>query len=115
MGDHLRLVQVVGNLLANAIRYTPENGVIQVELARIQDVVELSITDSGVGIEPERIEGIFDLYVRGSASSARKTDGLGLGLSLVKGLVTGHGGSVHVESRGRNLGSRFYIRLDAIN
>lgn len=114
MGDHLRLVQVVGNLLANAIRYTPENGVIQVELARIQVAVELSITDSGVGIEPEKIEGIFDLYVRGSASTTRKTDGLGLGLSLVKGLVTAHGGSVHVESRGSNLGSKFSIRLAAI-
>jgi PAS domain S-box-containing protein len=115
LGDSIRLVQVAGNLLANAIRYTPTNGVIQVELARLQDAVELSITDSGVGIEPERIAGIFDLYVQGSKSSARKTDGLGLGLSLVKGLVTAHGGSVKVESRGSNLGSRFAIQIPAMN
>lgn len=115
MGDNTRLVQVAGNLLANAIRYTPANGVIQVALSKIQDVIELSITDSGIGIEPERISGIFDLYVRGSKSSARKTDGLGLGLSLVKGLVTAHGGSVSVKSRGQNLGSCFSIQIPAVD
>jgi PAS domain S-box-containing protein len=115
MGDSTRLVQVAGNLLANAIRYTPANGVIQVALSRMQDAIELSITDSGIGIEPERIAGIFDLYVQGSKSSVRKKDGLGLGLSLVKGLVTAHGGSVKVESKGRNLGSRFAIQIPAID
>lgn len=115
MGDSTRLVQVAGNLLANAIRYTPANGVIQVALSKIQNVIELSITDSGIGIDLDRINGIFDLYVQGSKSSARKTDGLGLGLSLVKGLVTAHGGSVKVESRGRNLGSRFSIHIPAID
>jgi PAS domain S-box-containing protein len=115
MGDSTRLVQVAGNLLANAIRYTPADGLIQVALSRVQHAIELSITDSGVGIDPERIAGIFDLYVQGSKSSSRKTDGLGLGLSLVKGLVTAHGGSVKVESRGINLGSRFSIQIPAID
>jgi PAS domain S-box-containing protein len=115
MGDSTRLVQVVGNLLANAVRYTPDYGLIQVALSRVQNAIELSITDSGVGIDPERIAGIFDLYVQGSKSSARKTDGLGLGLSLVKALVTAHGGSVRAESRGSNLGSRFSIQIPALD
>ena len=115
MGDSTRMVQVAANVLANAIRYTPENGVIQVALSRIQNSIELSITDSGIGIDAERIAGIFDLYVQGSKTSARKTDGLGLGLSLVKALVTAHGGSVTAESMGNNLGSHFSIRLPAID
>ena len=115
MGDRTRLVQVAGNVLANAIRYTPASGVIQVALSRIQNFIELSITDSGIGIDSERIAGIFDLYVQGSKTSARKTDGLGLGLSLVKALVIAHGGSVTAESMGINLGSHFSIRIPAID
>jgi PAS domain S-box-containing protein len=115
MGDRTRLVQVAGNVLANAIRYTPANGVIQVALSRVENSIELSITDSGIGIDSERIAGIFDLYVQGSTPSARRSDGLGLGLSLVKTLVTAHGGSVTAESMGKNLGSHFSIRIPAVN
>ena len=115
MGDRTRLVQVAGNVLANAIRYTPENGVIQVVLSRIQNSINLSITDSGIGIDSERIAGIFDLYVQGGKMRARRTDGLGLGLSLVKALVTAHGGSVTAESMGKNLGSHFSIQIPAID
>ncbi len=112
-GDRARLVQVLGNLLGNAIRYTPEGGRIVVELADAcgQDHALLSVTDNGIGMSAELLPNLFDLFTQAHRSSDSRNSGLGLGLALVKTLVEAHGGSVLASSPGAGQGSRFEIRL----
>ncbi|KQQ33471.1 hypothetical protein ASF61_10350 [Duganella sp. Leaf126] len=112
-GDHTRLVQVVGNVLGNAVRYTPEGGAIAITLARAGDSITLRIADNGMGIPADRLATIFDMYSQVHQSTLRKSDGLGLGLSLVRALVSLHGGSVAAASDGVQSGSCFTIRLPA--
>lgn len=110
-GDQTRLVQVVVNLLGNAARYTPDNGQIMVYVQVVDDACCLTVTDNGIGIEADSLPAVFDLYVQAERSSDRAKGGLGLGLALVKSLVELHGGTVSVNSDGRDLGSSFSIRL----
>ena len=110
-GEAVRLVQVAGNLLANAIRYTPQGGAITVTLARNAGMVELSIADNGIGISKELIPRLFDLYVQAEQTSTRGTSGLGLGLALVKSLLEAHAGSVSAASEGRGHGSTFLVSI----
>ena len=113
LGDHVRLVQVLGNVLGNAVRYTPEGGAIALALGRAGDTVTVSVTDNGIGIPADRLATIFDMYSQVHQSTVRKSDGLGLGLSLVRALVELHGGSVAAASAGAGSGSRFTITLPA--
>ena len=110
-GDQTRLVQVVSNLLSNAARYTPDNGNIRLTLMTERDSFVLKIVDNGVGIEPAAIPVLFDLYVQAERSTNRKNGGLGLGLALVKSLVELHGGTVTVESDGKDRGCTFIVTL----
>ena len=110
-GEEVRLVQVVGNLLANAIRYTHDGGKIVVTLARNAGVIELTIVDNGIGIAKELIPRLFDLYVQAEQSTQRGSSGLGLGLALVKSLLEAHGGSVSAASAGTGHGSTFLVRV----
>jgi PAS domain S-box-containing protein len=110
-GDEVRLVQVVSNLLNNAARYTPEGGRIVVSLARESAEAVLRVRDNGVGIDPRRLDAIFDLFVQGHDQARARGDGLGLGLSLVKKLVELHGGSVAARSDGAGRGAEFIVRL----
>jgi PAS domain S-box-containing protein len=112
-GDRTRLVQVVGNLLGNAARYTPDGGRIDVELQREQDLVSLAIRDSGVGIAPAKIAGLFDLYTQVDRTSDRNSSGLGLGLTLVRTLAELHGGTVSAFSDGEGAGSTFTLKIPA--
>ncbi len=111
LGETVRLVQVVGNLLANAIRYTPDGGIISVTLARDALLVDVSIDDNGIGIARELLPRLFDLYVQGERSSQRGSGGLGLGLALVKSLVEAHGGTVNAASEGMGNGSTFKVSI----
>ncbi len=111
--DEDRLVQVVANLLSNAAKYTPPRGRIEVEGRRNGDGVELVVRDSGMGISPELLPEIFNLFVQGERTLARSEGGLGLGLAIVKVIVEMHGGTVSVSSEGRGKGSAFTIRLAA--
>ena len=113
-GDAVRLEQVVVNLLENAVKYTPAGGRIHVSVERHGDEAVLSVTDSGVGISAATLPRIFDLFVQARTSLDRAGGGLGVGLTLVRRLVTMHGGIVTAESEGRGRGSRFVIRLPAI-
>ena len=110
-GEAVRLVQVVGNLLANAIRYTPDGGLINVTLGSADGVARLAIDDNGIGIKAELIPRLFDLYVQAEQTSARGVGGLGLGLALVKSLLEAHGGSVSAMSDGMGQGSTFLIHI----
>lgn len=110
-GDRTRLLQVVSNLLSNAARYTPEGGLITVSLSVDGPGVALGIKDNGIGLGPELLPYLFDLYVQAERSADGKNGGLGLGLALVKSLVEAHGGEVVAESSGQGLGSMFTVRL----
>jgi CheY-like chemotaxis protein/two-component sensor histidine kinase len=110
-GDAGRLQQVVWNLLTNAIKFTPRGGRVQVVLERVNSHLELIVTDSGVGIEPEFLPHVFERFRQADASTTRHYRGLGLGLSIVKQLVELHGGSVRVKSSGQGQGSTFTLML----
>lgn len=114
LGDALRLGQVVSNLLTNAAKYTPRGGDISIRAERIDDEIVLSVRDSGVGIAPETLPHVFDMFVQARQSIDRSQGGLGLGLTLVRNLVEGHRGSVTARSRGLGKGSEFVVRLPAL-
>ncbi|MCR5868553.1 ATP-binding protein [Aquincola sp. J276] len=109
--DATRMVQVVANLLHNAIKYTPDAGQIQLAGAVSQDQAVIEVADSGVGIPPEDQERLFDLFTQLPHTAGRAQGGLGIGLSLVKSLVDLHGGQVRVHSKGLGHGSRFIVHL----
>jgi PAS domain S-box-containing protein len=110
-GDSTRLEQVVSNLLDNALKYTPAGGRVAVTLSAEGREAFLRVRDSGVGIIPDMLPYVFDVFVQGHRSLDRPEGGLGLGLSLVKQLVELHGGRVGVRSEGPGQGSEFEVRL----
>jgi PAS domain S-box-containing protein len=110
-GDPTRLQQVIWNLLNNAIKFTPNGGKITVTLERVNSHLEVSVIDTGEGITPEFLPNVFDRFRQQDASTARRHDGLGLGLSIVKQLVELHGGSVRAKSPGPGRGSTFIVTL----
>jgi signal transduction histidine kinase/ActR/RegA family two-component response regulator len=111
MGDPDRLQQVVWNLLSNAIKFTPRGGHVQVSLARVSSHVEITVSDSGQGIEPELLPHVFERFHQGDSSSTRRHGGLGIGLALVRHLAELHGGGVSVRSAGIGHGATFTVRL----
>jgi len=110
-GDRMRLAQVFLNLLNNAAKYTPEGGVIRLSAAVEGGDAVVRITDNGVGIAPELLPRIFDLFVQGSRTLDRTEGGLGIGLALVREIVRLHGGIITAESAGNGRGSEFTVRL----
>ncbi|TDR45951.1 signal transduction histidine kinase [Tahibacter aquaticus] len=110
-GDPQRLTQVFGNLLNNACKYTLTGGRIDLGVAVDGGQVVVSVRDSGIGIPPERLRDVFDLFVQVDTSLERSQGGLGIGLTLVRRLIEMHGGSVRAHSDGVGLGSRFEVRL----
>jgi PAS domain S-box-containing protein len=113
-GDRTRLVQVVANLLNNAIRYTPSNGIISAHVTVKNSKAIISVVDNGVGVLPTLAPHVFDLFTQGERSSDRSQGGLGLGLALVKSLVELHDGGVSVHSDGAGKGSEFIVELPQI-
>ena len=111
LGDVTRLRQVVSNLLGNAIKFTPKNGSITVALRRLESDVELSIADTGQGIDPEFLPFLFDLFRQQDSGMNRRSQGLGIGLAIAKKLVEMHGGRIAADSDGPGKGSTFSIRL----
>jgi signal transduction histidine kinase len=111
LGDRTRLVQVLSNLLSNAIRYTDRGGLIRIVLEKRGKMALLRVSDNGRGIGAELMPRLFDLYVQAELSADRTGGGLGLGLALVKNLVEAHGGAVTVDSAGDGQGSAFTVQL----
>jgi signal transduction histidine kinase/DNA-binding response OmpR family regulator len=112
-GDATRLGQVVSNLLTNAAKYTASGGKVAVVAAREGDEVVLRVRDSGIGIPPEVLPHIFEMFVQERQALDRSQGGLGLGLAIVKSLVVLHGGTVSAHSEGRGRGSELILRLPA--
>ncbi|MEO8166344.1 MAG: ATP-binding protein, partial [Betaproteobacteria bacterium] len=113
-GDPVRLSQVIGNLLTNAVKYTDLNGHIAIAARREHDQVVLSIKDDGIGIAPDVLPHIFDLFVQADHSATRSQGGLGIGLTLVKNLVGMHAGTVEARSAGLSKGAEFIVRLPSL-
>jgi signal transduction histidine kinase/BarA-like signal transduction histidine kinase len=117
-GDVQRLQQILRNLLSNAIKFTPEGGQVEVSLATDEtdnlsasSVAQITITDTGVGIDPDFLPHIFEYFQQADSSSTRSHDGLGLGLAIVHQLVALHGGKIYATSEGAGKGATFTIHL----
>jgi signal transduction histidine kinase/ActR/RegA family two-component response regulator len=110
-GDSLRLAQVLSNLLANAAKYTEQGGTITIVAERIANDVVVRVRDNGMGIAPEILPRIFDLFVQERQTLERSQGGLGLGLTIVRSLVHSHGGTVSAHSNGPGCGSEFIVSL----
>jgi PAS domain S-box-containing protein len=111
VGDPNRLQQIVWNLLSNAVKFTPRGGKVQVVLQRVNSQIEISVADTGQGIEQEFLPFVFDRFRQADATTTRWHGGLGIGLSIVKQLVELHGGTVRVESAGKGRGTTFSVAL----
>jgi len=113
-GDRDRLRQIVWNLLTNAIKFTPAEGSVRVRVIGDESDVEVSVTDTGRGIEPARLAFVFERFRQADGSSTRASGGLGLGLSIVKHLAELHGGTVEARSKGAGKGATFLVRLPRV-
>jgi signal transduction histidine kinase len=109
--DAVRVVQVVSNLVDNAVKYTPDAGHITVSVTAGEDEAVIVVQDDGAGIPAERVDSIFEPFVQLAGSRKAARGGMGLGLSLVRRLTELHGGTVDVASRGRDCGSTFSVHL----
>lgn len=109
--DRDRLRQIIWNLLSNAIKFTPPGGRVSVKVERQGSDVQLSVSDTGIGIDPEFLPYVFDRFSQGDTGITRRYGGLGLGLAIVRSLVEMHGGSIRAESDGESRGSTFIVRL----
>jgi signal transduction histidine kinase len=110
-GDHTRLVQVFSNLLANAIKFTPPGGKITVVLQEEAQKARVEVRDTGIGMDPELLPRVFDMFVQGDSSLERAQAGLGIGLTVARAVVDLHGGDISAHSSGREMGSVFVVRL----
>src|SRR6185437_10638290 len=111
VGDSLRLGQVFVNLLNNASKYMGPHGDIWLTVARRQNEIEISVRDAGLGIRPEMLSRVFELFVQDRDTLERSSGGLGVGLALVRRVVELHGGRVEARSAGRGHGSEFLVHL----
>ncbi|HZS04187.1 MAG TPA: PAS domain S-box protein [Blastocatellia bacterium] len=110
-GDPERLQQVIWNLLSNAIKFTPPGGRVELRLERVDPYMQITVSDTGKGINPDFLPYIFNRFQQSDSSSTRRHGGLGLGLALVRHLVELHGGTVSADSPGEGRGATFTINL----
>ena len=113
VADPARIAQVVSNLLNNAAKYTPPGGRIRVGVASDADGVTVSVRDNGIGLAPDMLRSVFEMFTQVDTSLDKSRGGLGVGLAIVKRLVEMHGGRVEVKSEGANTGSEFIVTLPA--
>jgi len=110
LGDREQLIMAIHNLLENAINYSPANTKVAISSKVVGDIVEITVTDQGIGIPDTELERIFERFYRVDPARSRETGGTGLGLSIVKHVVSKHGGEIKVWSS-PNVGSSFALRL----
>ena len=115
LGDPARLQQVFWNLVKNSVKFTPEGGRISIATTNpMPQKIEIRISDSGIGIDPEKIDKIFNAFEQGQSSITRRFGGLGLGLAISKAMVDAHGGRIGVESDGKDKGTTFSISMQTV-
>ncbi|MBW4577855.1 MAG: PAS domain-containing protein [Aphanothece sp. CMT-3BRIN-NPC111] len=114
LGDPNRLQQVVWNLLSNAIKFTPKNGRVEIQLTQINSIVQIRVSDTGIGIGTEFLPYVFEHFRQADSSIARSQGGLGLGLAIVRHLVELHGGTVSAASLGEGKGATFCVNLPVL-
>ncbi|HMG53133.1 MAG TPA: response regulator [Kofleriaceae bacterium] len=114
VADATRVAQILGNLLHNAAKFTPDGGRIEVALAQAADHARIEVTDSGVGIPPEQIERVFDMFARVDRLGARAEQGLGIGLALARRIAELHAGTLTATSGGDGHGATFVLSLPAL-
>jgi signal transduction histidine kinase/CheY-like chemotaxis protein len=114
MGDGGRMQQILWNLLLNAVKFTPAGGHVEVSLGEVGGFAELTVRDTGQGIEPDFLPYVFDRFRQAEGGSRRRQGGLGLGLSIVKNLVEMHGGVITADSRGEGCGTVFTVMLPSL-
>jgi CheY-like chemotaxis protein len=112
--DETRLDQIIGNLVSNALKYTPAGGRIAISAMPDGDSAVISVQDTGIGLDPSLLPRVFDLFVQGEERLERSRGGLGIGLTLVRRLVELHGGTVAAVSPGVGHGTTFVVRLPRI-
>ncbi len=110
-GDPDRLQQVMSNLLSNSVKFTPRGGRVQVQLQRVNSQIEIVVSDTGQGIEPDVLPFIFERFRQGESGSTREHGGLGLGLTIARHLTELHGGIITARSEGRGKGAQFTVEL----
>jgi CheY-like chemotaxis protein len=110
-GDANRMQQIVWNLVSNAVKFTPKNGVVQVRLERVNSHVEIVVSDTGSGITADFLPHIFERFRQADSGTTREHAGIGLGLAIARHLVELHGGTIHAASDGPGKGSTFQVRL----
>ena len=110
-GDPDRLRQIIWNLLSNSVKFTPKEGHVQIRLERINSSVEITVSDTGIGIDAKLLPHIFERFRQGDGVGTKPNVGLGLGLSIVRNLVDLHGGTVYASSAGPGTGATFRVRL----
>ncbi|MDC0716610.1 ATP-binding protein [Nannocystis bainbridge] len=111
LGDETRLRQIAGNLVTNAVKFTPKGGTIHVDLRRVGDDAVVTVRDTGQGLAPAFVPFLFDAFRQADAGMNRRSQGLGLGLAIVRKLVELHGGQVHGQSEGEGRGATFTVQL----
>jgi PAS domain S-box-containing protein len=114
LGDHSRLVQAIANLLTNAAKFSNDGQDVRLSAERSRDQVVITVSDHGEGIEPEMLDRVFDLFVQRGQPADRAQSGLGLGLTIVRNLVTLHGGTVRANSDGRGKGTVVVVEIPAV-
>jgi len=113
--DYARIVQIFANILSNAIKFTPQGGHVVVRAQVTDNLLEVSLRDSGIGLEPEALSRIFTMFEQGTTVAGQFTSGLGIGLSLARQFAEMHGGAVEASSDGVGRGSEFVIRLPIVH
>jgi CheY-like chemotaxis protein len=114
-GDAARLQQVVWNLLSNAVKFTPKGGRVEIGLNRTEDYAQITVCDTGKGIDPNFLLHVFDYFRQQDGATTRKFGGLGLGLAIARQIVELHGGRIWVESPGEDQGSTFTVELPLLH
>jgi two-component system, sensor histidine kinase len=110
-GDPIRVAQVIGNLLSNAAKYTPDGGAIELDVRVTDGAVAIRVADNGIGIPREELADVFNLFMQSADSLARSEGGLGIGLSLARTLTELHGGTIEARSEGAGKGCEFVVQL----
>jgi histidine kinase len=115
LGDEDRLIQVLVNIVGNALKYTPEGGQVEISAKQQDEMLTLAVKDSGIGLSEEHLPLVFTRFYRVDKSRARVSGGSGIGLTIAKSIVEAHGGKIWVESEGRDRGSTFFFTLPVVS